>query len=104
MNEPRNADARQQAERRDYNAHHSSSPSSFPTCPRHFSGTRSSVIFPFLITALADALEITQEEADELSALAKEHGTSGATLEERVDALEQANDDIILMMADLIGG
>ena len=36
------------------------------------------------ITALADALEITQEEADELSALAKEHGTSGATLEERV--------------------
>ena len=56
------------------------------------------------ITALADALEITQEEADELFALAKEHGTSGATLEERVDALEQANDDIILMMADLIGG
>ena len=30
--------------------------------------------------------------------------TSGATLEERVDALEQANDDIILMMADMIGG
>ena len=46
------------------------------------------------ITALADALEITQEEADELAALAKAHGTSGATLEERVDALEQANDDI----------
>ena len=41
------------------------------------------------ITALADALEITQEEADELSALAKEHGTSGATLEERVAALEE---------------
>ena len=56
------------------------------------------------ITALADALEITQEEADELAALAKAHGTSGATLEERVDVLEQANDDIILMMADLIGG
>ena len=56
------------------------------------------------ITALADALEITQEEADELFALAKEHGTSGATLDERVDALEQANDDIILMMADMIGG
>lgn len=26
------------------------------------------------------------------------------TMEERVDALEAANDDIILMMADLIGG
>jgi hypothetical protein len=26
------------------------------------------------------------------------------TMEERVDALESANDDIILMMADLIGG
>ncbi len=41
------------------------------------------------ITALADALEITQEEADELAALAKAHGTSGATLEERVAALEE---------------
>lgn len=40
------------------------------------------------ITALADALEITQDEAAELTALAQERGTTGATVEERLSAME----------------
>lgn len=40
------------------------------------------------ITALADALEITQDEAAELTAIAQERGTTGATVEERLAALE----------------
>ena len=50
------------------------------------------------ITALADALEITQEEADELAALAKVHGTSGATLEERALEHEEALVELAGMM------
>ena len=44
--------------------------------------------------------------AEELAAQEKERQTQEAKdkLPERVDALETANDDIILMMADLIGG
>lgn len=40
------------------------------------------------ITALADALEITQDEAAELTTLAQERGTTGATVEERLAAVE----------------
>lgn len=51
------------------------------------------------ITALADALEITQDEAAELTALAQEHGTTGATVEERLSAVEthQLEQDEALM-------
>ena len=40
------------------------------------------------ITALADALEITQDEAAELTAIAQERGTTGATVEDRLAAVE----------------
>ena len=40
------------------------------------------------ITALADALEITQDEAAELTTLAQERGTTGATVEERLAAVD----------------
>lgn len=40
------------------------------------------------ITVLADALEITQDEAAELITLARERGTTGATVEERLAAVE----------------
>ena len=40
------------------------------------------------ITALADALEITQDEAAELITIAQERGTTGATVEERLAAVE----------------
>lgn len=41
------------------------------------------------IARLLDELEITQEQADELCALADEHG-GGATVEERLAAVEAA--------------
>lgn len=53
------------------------------------------------------ALEITQEEADELFALAKEHGTSGATLEERVAALEERaleHEEALVELAGMMTG
>lgn len=59
------------------------------------------------IIALADALEITQEEADELAALAKAHGTSGATLEERVAALEERaleHEEALVELAGMMTG
>lgn len=51
------------------------------------------------ITALADALEITQDEAAELTTLAQERGTTGATVEERLEAVEahQLEQDEALM-------
>ena len=50
------------------------------------------------IARLLDELEITQEQADELCALADEHG-GGATIEERLAAVEAAamEHDIALM-------
>lgn len=39
-------------------------------------------------TAIADALEITQDEAAELTAIAQERGTTSATVEERLAAVE----------------
>lgn len=63
------------------------------------------------ITALADALEITQKEAAELTTLAQERGTTGATVEERLAAVEahQLEQDEALMelagmLAEIEGG
>lgn len=56
------------------------------------------------ITALADALEITQEEADELTALARERGTTGATVEERLAAVEAhqlEQDEALMELAEM---
>lgn len=51
------------------------------------------------ITALADALEITQDEAAELISIAQERGTTSATVEERLTAVEahQLEQDEALM-------
>ena len=48
--------------------------------------------------------DMTDDEIAELEQLREDMPAPQPTTEERVDALEQANDDIILMMADLIGG
>lgn len=56
------------------------------------------------ITALADALEITQDEAAELTALAQERGTTGATVEERLAAVEThqlEQDEALMELADM---
>ena len=56
------------------------------------------------ITALADALEITQDEAAELTALAQERGTTGATIEERLAAMEThqlEQDEALMELAEL---
>lgn len=57
------------------------------------------------ITALADALEITQEEADELLAIARQNGTEGATVEERLTALEtraMEQDEALMELAGML--
>lgn len=57
------------------------------------------------ITALADALEITQEEADELLAIARQNGTEGATVEERLTALEtraMEQDEALMELAEML--
>lgn len=57
------------------------------------------------ITALADALEITQDEAAELTALAQEHGTTGATVEERLAAVEThqlEQDEALMELAEML--
>ena len=60
------------------------------------------------INALADALEITQDEANELLALAAEHGTAeAATVEERLAALEAASleqDTALMELAAMLTG
>lgn len=56
------------------------------------------------ITALADALEITQDEAAELTTLAQERGTTGATVEERLAAVEThqlEQDEALMELAEL---
>lgn len=56
------------------------------------------------ITALADALEITQDEAAELTALAQENGTTGATVEERLAAVEAHQlelDEAVMELAEM---
>ena len=56
--------------------------------------------------AIAEDRIIQPPTAEELAAQEEERKKAEARekLPERVDALETANDDIILMMADLIGG
>lgn len=46
--------------------------------------------------------ELTQRKADQEAAAKRQ--AAWEAMPDRVDALEAANDDIILMMADLIGG
>ncbi len=56
------------------------------------------------ITTLADALEITQDEATELIAIAQERGTTGATVEERIAAVEThqlEQDEALMELAEL---
>ena len=56
------------------------------------------------ITALADALEITQDEAAELLAIAQERGTTGATVEERLAAVEAHQlelDEAVIELAEM---
>lgn len=52
----------------------------------------------------AQNVEMTAEEIAELEAIQAEMPQPAPTPEERLDVLEGTTDDIILMMADLIGG
>lgn len=49
-------------------------------------------------------VEMTAEEIAELEAMQVNTPTPSPTPEQRLDVLEGTTDDIILMMADLIGG
>lgn len=56
------------------------------------------------VTALADALEITQDEAAELISIAQERGTTGATVEERLAAVEAhqlEQDEALIELAEM---
>lgn len=48
--------------------------------------------------------DMTSEEIAELEAMRANTPTPSPTPEQRLDVLEGTTDDIILMMADLIGG
>ena len=52
----------------------------------------------------AQNVEMTPEEIAEMEAIQAEMPEPVPTPEERLDTLENTTDDIILMMADLIGG
>lgn len=52
----------------------------------------------------AQNVEMTPEEISELEAMRVQIPEPVPTPEERLDVLENTTDDIILMMADLIGG
>lgn len=52
----------------------------------------------------AQNVEMTADEIAELEAMQANIPTPSPTPEERLDVLENTTDDIILMMADLIGG
>lgn len=52
----------------------------------------------------AQNVEMTAEEIAELEAMRANTPTPSPTPEQRLDVLEGTTDDIILMMADLIGG
>ena len=52
----------------------------------------------------AQNVEMTPEEVAELEAMQAQMPKPAPTPEERLDTLENTTDDIILMMADLIGG
>lgn len=49
-------------------------------------------------------VEMTAEEIAELEAMRANTPTPSPTPEQRLDVLENTTDDIVLMMADLIGG
>ncbi|OUN23674.1 hypothetical protein B5G34_00840 [Flavonifractor sp. An82] len=55
------------------------------------------------INALADNLEITQEQADELIALAKQHGLESIGDEDRLTALELAVAELGVAMMTMGG-
>lgn len=52
----------------------------------------------------AQNVEMTPEEVAELEAMQAQMPKPAPTPEERLDTMECTTDDIILMMADLIGG
>lgn len=52
----------------------------------------------------AQNVEMTPEEIAEMEAMQANAPTPSPTPEQRLDVLEGTTDDIILMMADLIGG
>lgn len=52
----------------------------------------------------AQNVEMTAEEIAELEAMQAQMPEPAPTPEQRLDVLENTTDDIILMMADLIGG
>lgn len=52
----------------------------------------------------AQNVEMTADEIAELEAMQANIPTPSPTPEQRLDVLENTTDDIILMMADLIGG
>ena len=52
----------------------------------------------------AQNVEMTAEEIAELEAMQAQMPKPAPTPEERLDTLEGTTDDIILMMADMIGG
>lgn len=52
----------------------------------------------------AQNVEMTAEEIAELEAMRAQMPQPEPTPEQRLDVLESTSDDIILMMADLIGG
>ena len=52
----------------------------------------------------AQNVEMTAEEIAEMEAMQANTPATSPTPEERLDVLEGTTDDIILMMADLIGG
>lgn len=52
----------------------------------------------------AQNVEMTPEEIAELEAMQAQMPEPAPTPEQRLDVLEDTTDDIILMMADLIGG
>lgn len=60
------------------------------------------------INALADELEITQEQAEELTKLANANGlTENSTVEARLTALEAASlehDTALMELAEMLGG
>ncbi len=52
----------------------------------------------------AQNVEMTPEKIAEMEAMQENTPTPSSTPEQRLDVLEGTTDDIILMMADLIGG
>lgn len=52
----------------------------------------------------AQNVEMTPEEIAEMEAMQAQMPKPAPTPEERLDTLENTTDDIILMMADMIGG